>query len=296
MKPVLSFGVVLLITFSAMSQQPKGAVKLTEAKVVRADHVYKKTPQGELTLHRFFPTDWKVSDQRPVIVFFFGGGWKSGAYTQFVPQAEYLASRGIVALSADYRIESKHKTTPDKCVEDAKSAIRWVRTNAGKLGIDPKKIIAAGGSAGGHIAACTALVPAYDALDDFKDVSCIPSALVLFNPVLNLPRPVKDASGDDIAAKISPTRFLSKTTPPTWLVYGDSDSMLEQGVEYAKKARDLGVPVELLVAPKQPHGFFNRSPWIESTAHSADAWMVSRGYLTGVSTLKPAADAILKVK
>src|SRR5262245_46851805 len=84
-----------LITPSAQAERPK----LTDAKVQTADHVYKKTPQGELTLHGFFPTDWKATDKRPVIVFFFGGGWKNGAYTQFVPQAEYFASRGIVALS-----------------------------------------------------------------------------------------------------------------------------------------------------------------------------------------------------
>jgi acetyl esterase/lipase len=284
---------LVLIGGPALGQQPKGTIRLTEVKVIKADHIYKKTPEGELTLHGFFPAEWKATDKRPVIVFFFGGGWKNGAFTQFVPQAEYFASRGIVALSADYRIESKHKTTPDKCVEDAKSAIRWVRANAAKLGVDPDKIIASGGSAGGHIAACTALVEGFDSPDDPKGVSSIPAVLLLFNPALNLPREVKDAKGDDIAAKISPTRYLTKNAPPTWLVYGESDAMLAHGKEYATKAKELGVQVELLTAPKQPHGFFNRSPWIEATTHAADAWLVSKGYLTGTGNLKPSADASL---
>jgi acetyl esterase/lipase len=178
--------VLAAMSVPAAAQQPKPAVKLTDAKVTTADHVYKKTAEGELTLQSFFPPDWKATDQRPVVVFFFGGGWKNGAYTQFVPQAEYFASRGLVALSADSRIESKHKTTPDKCVEDAKSAIRWVRANAGKLGAHPDRVIASGGSAGGHIAACTALVDGFDAADDPKDTSCVPAALLLFNPALNL--------------------------------------------------------------------------------------------------------------
>lgn len=294
MTRTLSLLAVAAVALPAVAQENKAAVKLTDAKLTTSDHVYKKTPEGELTLHGFYPSDWKATDTRPVVVFFFGGGWKSGAYTQFVPQAEYFASRGLVALSADYRIASKHKTTPDKCVEDAKSAIRWVRANAGKLGVDPDKIIASGGSAGGHIAACTALVDGFDSPDDPKGVSCVPAALLLFNPALNLKNVVKDAKGDDIAAKISPTKFLTKKAPPTWLVYGDGDPALEQGKEYAKTAKGLGVSVVLLSAAKQPHGFFNRSPWVESTAHVADAWLVENGYLTGKSTLKPADTAALE--
>ncbi len=168
-----------------------------------------------------------------------------------------------------------------------------MRANAGKLGVDADKVIASGGSAGGHIAACTALVDGFDSPDDPKDTSCVPAALLLFNPALNLPREIKDAKGTDIAAKISPTKFLSKKTPPTWLVYGDADPMLAQGEEYSKAAKELGVPVELSSAPKQPHGFFNRSPWVESTTHAADAWLVEKGFLTGKSTLKPADTAAL---
>src|SRR4029079_6969023 len=136
--------VALVTGIPAANAQPKRP-KLTDAKVLTADHVFKKTPEGELTLHCFMSADWKETDMRPVVVFFFGGGWKNGSYTQFVPQSEYFASRGIVALSSDYRIESKHQTTPDIAVEDSKSAIRWVRANAAKLGIDPEKVIASGG-------------------------------------------------------------------------------------------------------------------------------------------------------
>ncbi len=293
--PVMfALGLLAAGALPTVAQQPKGAVKLTDAKVITADHVYKKASGGELTLHGFFPADWKATDKRPVVVFFFGGGWKSGAYTQFVPQCEYFAGRGLVTLSADYRIESKHKTTPDKCVEDAKSAVRWVRAHADKLGIDPDKVIASGGSAGGHIAACTALVEGFDAATDPKDTSCVPNALLLFNPALNLPREVKDADGKDIAAKISPTKFLGKKTPPTWVVFGDADAMLGQGEEYAKKAKELGVSMELYTAPKQPHGFFNRSPWIESTTAVADQWLVKQGYLKGDGTLKPDEKAVLE--
>ena len=75
-------------------------------------------------------------------MFFFGGGWKNGSYLQFVAQSDYFASRGMVAASADYRIESIHHTTPDKCVEDAKSAVRYLRQHASELGLDPDKVVA----------------------------------------------------------------------------------------------------------------------------------------------------------
>jgi acetyl esterase/lipase len=283
-------------TFSPAITQPKGAAKLTEAKIATADHVYKKTPQGELTLHGYLPPDWKATDKRPAIVFFFGGGWKNGSHTQFTPQAEYFASRGMVAFSADYRIESKHKTTPDCCVEDAKSAVRWMKANAAKLGIDPEKIVASGGSAGAHIAACTATVNGFDASADPKQ-SSVPAALLLYNPALNLTsRVIKGAKGDDVAGKISPTRHLDSSCPPTWITFGSDDPMHTQGIEFAAKARGLGVPVTLLIAPKQPHGFFNRDPWLPSTTAAADAWLVERGFLTGKCTIVPPHTAKLESK
>lgn len=199
-----------MLTSNVFSQEKKSKkgppAKLTTADIRSEQQLYRKTPQGELFMHLYYPPDWKGSDRRPVIVFFFGGGWKNGAYTQFVPQAEYFASRGLVAACADYRIESKHKTTPDACVEDAKSAVRWLRGNASKLGIDPDKLIASGGSAGGHLAAATSLVEGFDAADDDKSISCKPNALVLFNPASTWPI---SASAQSLTprARISPRPF-----------------------------------------------------------------------------------------
>lgn len=290
----LALALTLLFAAPAVAQRP--TPKLTDARVKTADHVYKKTPQGELTLHGFFPADWTATDRRPVIVFFFGGGWKNGSFTQFVPQAEYFAGRGIVALSADYRIESKHKTAPDAAVEDARSAVRWVRANAGKLGIDPDKLIAAGGSAGGHLAACTAYLDGFDAAGDPKE-SCSPNALVLFNPALNLSaagREIKGAGGSDLRKALSPNLFVKAGGPPAVIFFGTSDRLMATGKEYVGKAKELGLRAELYTAAGQPHGFFNRPPWLEATAKQADEFLASLGYLTGGPTVKPKADAALK--
>ena len=137
---------------------------------------YKETPQGKLFLHAYYPVNWKASDQRPAVVFFFGGGWSGGSYLQFTRHADYLASRGMVAFCADYRIANKHKTPPKACVSDGKSAMRWIRSHAAQLGIDPEKILAGGGSAGGHVAAATATIAAFDEAIDDTSVSCQPQA------------------------------------------------------------------------------------------------------------------------
>ena len=293
----LSLVAVLVLAAPTFAQKkPRPIPKLTDAKVQTTDFVYKKTPQGELTLHGFFPAGWKPTDRRPVIVFFFGGGWKNGDFTKFVPQAEYFATRGIVAISADYRILNTHKTKPDAAVEDAKTAIRWVRANAGKLGIDPDKVIAGGGSAGGHLAAATAFVQKFDAADDPK-ASAVPNALVLFNPFLNgTGKTIEGTDGTNVAEAISPTLHLNKGAPPAIIFFGTDDKMLDQGKEYAAKAKELGVRADLYTAAGQPHGFFNRPPWLEVTTKQADEFLTSLGYLDGEPTLALPAKAPALVK
>jgi len=291
----------LLLTFSILpafaqkAKKPaKGTIKLTTAPVKTSEMVYKKTPQGELKLHVFSPSgEVQAAVQRPCVVFFFGGGWKSGTFQQFVPQAEYLATRGLVAACADYRILNEHKTLPDKSVEDAKSAIRWVRGHATELGIDPTKVIAAGGSAGGHLAACTALVSAYDADTDDKTISAKPNALVLFNPAMNIGTLFKERGTAErggvtleMAEAITPNNFVTKDTPPAILFFGTADKLKLGADEYVQKARALGLRAEMWTAKDMPHGFFNREPWIHVTARKMDEFLISLGYLGGEPTLK----------
>jgi len=280
---------------------PKPTLKLTTAPVQSREVVYKKTPQGELKLHLYSPPA-PAAAPRPIVVFFFGGGWKSGSYLQFVPQAEYLASRGLVAACADYRILSQHQTQPDKAVEDAKSAIRWVRGHAAELGIDPAKVIAAGGSAGGHLAACTAYVSAYDAESDDKTISARPDALVLFNPAMNIGTLFRQRSGAErggvtleMADAITPNLFVTRQGPPAILFFGTADALKQGGDEYLQKARALGLRAEMWSAADMPHGFFNRAPWTHVTARKMDEFLISLGFLGGEPTLAlPAGAPALK--
>ncbi len=88
--------------------------------------VYKTTLQGDLKVTIYFPPNWKASDRRPAIVFFFGSSCATGSPAQFAPTAEYFAARGMLAVTPEYRTESMHHTPPERCIEDGQSAIRWL--------------------------------------------------------------------------------------------------------------------------------------------------------------------------
>lgn len=273
-----------LLAFALLVQDPA----LTE-------HVYKKTPQGEL---KVFVHGAKKGEKRPAIVFFFGGGWTSGTPEQFRRQAEHFARRGMVAARADYRVASRHKTSPLESVEDAKSAVRWLRTNAGELGIDPDRIVGSGGSAGGHLAATATITETGDAKDEDLSISSKPNLMVLFNPVFDIvsiradrmPGPDKEAQ----AKSISPIFFVKKETPDAIVFFGTGDRLLDQGRKYLERSKEAGYKVELYTADGQPHGFFNKSPWMEATLRLADGFLVERGYLKGESGVAAPNGATLK--
>ncbi len=262
--------------------------------------VYKKIGERTLDIIVHYPADWSAEDKRPAIVFFFGGGWNKGNPSQFEAQANYLAGRGMVALRADYRLKSKDGVSPDKCVEDARSAMRWIRANAASLGIDHGKIVASGGSAGGHLAACCGMAESADDPNDDLTISARAQALLLFNPVMSFMHMelAGRVNGDtEIARKISPTEHLAADTPPCILFFGSQDRLKALADEYAAKARTLGVRCDEYVQEGVGHGFFNRSPYTEATLHAADEFLASLGYLQGPPTFeRPSSEALASAR
>ncbi len=245
--------------------------------------VFKRTPQGDLKLHFDYPGDWKASDSRPAIVFFFGGGWKGGTLAQFSRQAAYLAARGMVAVRADYRVQSRHGTSPVECVEDGKSAIRWVRANAAMLGVNPDKIVGSGGSAGGHVAACAALVEGLETDGEDHSVSSKPDIMVLYNPVMETnSQTFRERIGNEkMALMISPVHWISSHMPAGIMFFGTEDRLIEPAVRSLDKADSLGARLEMWTAEGQGHGFFNQSPWLEWTLYLTDQFLQKHGYLEG---------------
>ncbi|TKJ37763.1 MAG: hypothetical protein CEE38_06755 [Planctomycetes bacterium B3_Pla] len=276
---VLTANLLVLLSGAILCAQ-----ETTNSKTV----TYKTVGEKELKIHVHFPPDWKAGDRRSAIVFFFGGGWNSGTVGQFEFQAEYLAGRGMVAARADYRVKSRDGVTPDKCVEDARSAVRWMRKNSKRLGIDPKKLIASGGSAGGHLAACTMIAESVEAEGDDLAISTVPQAMLLFNPVLSFENEqmlTRLGENKHLARKISPTSHLHKNAPPALILFGTNDRLKVFGDEYWKKAEEIGVRADKYIAEGQGHGFFNRPPWRERTLIAADKFLASLGFMEGEPTV-----------
>jgi acetyl esterase/lipase len=247
-------------------------------------YVYKTIGEKKLRMHVDFPPGWKKTDTRPVIVFFHGGSVRA-----FARQAKYFAGRGLVCARPDYRNLSKDGVAPDKCVEDARSAVRWVRANAAELGIDSQKLITAGGSAGGHLAACAIIPESVETADADLSISTIPQAMVLFNPVLSFMQGGLSnlVNGDEeIAAKISPLLYVNADTPPSIVMFGTRDRLKAFGDLWWAKAKEIGFRADKYTAEGGGHGFFNSSPWLERTMIAADKFLASLGYLEGEPTIE----------
>jgi len=263
---------------------------------------YKTIGDVKLDMTIQLPDGWKPEDKRPAIVFFFGGGWSSGSPTQFENQARYLASRGMVAMAADYRVKSRQGVKAVSCVADAKSAIRWVRANAVRLGIDPHRVAAGGGSAGGHLAAAVAVLPGLDDPADDKSVSCVPDALVLFNPALVL-APIEGAEMKGFLAQvtadrfgcepeeISPAHHVKAGAPPTIIFHGRADTTVPYSTTeiFRNRMVSAGNRCELVGAEGQVHGFFNfgrnENRFALETLQAADQFLASLGWVQGEATV-----------
>ena len=249
--------------------------------------VYKKASGSDLYIYQFAPEahDPKT-EKRPAVVFFFGGGWNGGKVNQFVPQSRYLAARGMVAFVADYRVKSRQKVSPNACVEDGKSAVRWIRKNADRLGIDTDKIVAGGGSAGGHVAAAAGICDGFENDKEDLSISSKPNALLLFNPVYDNQH--EGGYGHDRIKEwfpaISPAHNITADDPPTIVFLGSQDKLIPVATaeSFRDKMIEQKIQTELHVYDGQTHGFFNpRRGGFGDTLAKSDEFLVKLGYLSG---------------
>ena len=249
-----------ILTMSLLACSPV-AFSAPKPEVRKPDEVvvYCKTEQAELGMEIFRPKGWKEGDSRSAVVFFFGGGWVGGSTAQFYPQATRLASLGMVAYCADYRVQSRHKTSPFEAVADAKAAIRWIWRNAKSQGVNRDQIVAAGGSAGGHLAACCGLVTGHDEVGE-GEPAFIPAAMALFNPVIDTSR--KGYGYGKLKQRyreISPVEHVHALVVPTLVLVGSADTTTPPAGHKLFKARmeERGRSCSLFVSEGQKHGFFN---------------------------------------
>lgn len=244
---------------------------------------YRKIESTELKLWIFGESDPKAL--KPAIVFFFGGGWNSGSPGQFEKQARHFAKRGMITITADYRVKSRQGVPVVECVKDAKAAIAWVRENAGRLGIDPDRIAASGGSAGGHLAASTGTISGIGKEER-------PNAMILFNPACTLApiaswQPPGARAGLSVewlgveAQVISPAHHIGPHTPPTLILHGKEDTTVPYAsvVAFESVMKQAERPCQLVGYDGAGHGFFNRGRDYDRTLAEADRFLVELGWI-----------------
>ncbi|MFO0923723.1 MAG: alpha/beta hydrolase [Pirellulales bacterium] len=263
------------------------------------EHVYCKRGDTPLKLYAFNPPP-NFKTPRPAIVFFFGGGWASGNPRQFEQHCRYLASRGMVAITADYRVSTRHATKAIDAVQDAIDAFTFVRQHAKEWNIDPNRIAASGGSAGGHLAACLSTVSAPLPLSTRKESH--PNALILYNPAAALAAypgmqaatqkrtlGLAERMGID-PEELSPAHHVTKDMPPTIQFFGTDDDLLGGAKFMHDQMKERGVRSELLTYEGQVHGFFNygrnSNKYFLETLDATDTFLQSLGWLEGPSQVR----------
>lgn len=253
--------------------------------------LYKQIDTTKLFMKIYKPPNFNAIHKYPAMVFYFGGGWNGGSINQFEPHAKYFSTRGIICILADYRVKKRHHTTPFESLKYAKSAIRYLRENAQQLGIDTSKIIAAGGSAGGHLAAATALIEDYNEQTDNLAVSCIPNALVLFNPVIdNGPGGYGFERIGEHYKNFSPLHNIKSGAPPTIIFLGTKDRLIPVAtVKYYQKVMEkVNSPCQLYLYKNQGHGFFNynKFKYYKKTVSETDEFLQAQGFLKRINKIK----------
>lgn len=258
------------------------AAKIEPTRVV----VYKKVGGRELHLNIFEPRNLKAGDRRPCFLSIHGGGWTGLSPRRQYPFAAHFAKLGMVGICVEYRLVQKGSgSTVFDCVKDSRSAMRYVRAHATELGVDPQKIVANGGSAGGHLAAGTALFDGVDEAGEDTNVSCVPNALVLFFPVIDTSKEGYGAGKiGERWQEISPLHRVKSGVPPTILFHGTGDTVTPfKGAQAFRDAMvKAGNRCELVVNEGGVHGYLMRDRAIyEDTLRRTEAFLKSLEMLSG---------------
>lgn len=224
----------------------------------------------------------RPSDGRrlPAVLAVHGGGWTGGRKEAFRPIAEALAARGWVVASTSYRLASEAPFPG--AVHDVKAAVRWIRAHAEEWGIDPDRIGAVGGSAGGHLVGLVATTAGRTLEEDgavaWSDQSSLLQAAVLLGAgvdqlarALEAPRPIPNQIlffGGPVAERRasyiegSPFHQLTAACPPLLFLDGEKDMPGQRYVAMRRRMDELAVPHELSVIEGCAHGAWAKEPWL----------------------------------
>lgn len=314
---VINFFAVLFCNNVAQSQTITWQ-HLDSMAMHMASVIYKTTPDTALKLYYLKPANTTLNDKLPAVIWIHGGAWVGGKANIFFANAAYCSLKNTVGFSIDYRLINNNRSSIYNCIADCKSAIRYIKTHAAELNVDTNKIVLVGESAGGHLAACMALLDGHN--DAFnKSINTIPYALVLYNPVVNvatggfikfmdatatLQKPnITDTTAllqqyQTAAKAISPLYLVKKALPPTLIINGTVDKVTpyEYAASFADSLKKYNTKCQLVLLPNMGHAFsiaHYKSPeqQVIDAILIADTFLKKLGILKGDVTLVNGNDA-----
>jgi dienelactone hydrolase len=232
------------------------------AAVTTQDFIYAAygTNTNQQTLTVYYPNGWSSNDLRTCMVLFHGGGWTSGDKSQFTDVCNYFANRGLVAVTANYRLNYTNEnynnptnpiygvTIKTICVQDAKTVIRWVKINHAMLGINTNMIVAGGDSAGAHISTLSQVDYIHNNTNDVTSLSTRVKALVLFSPALA----GSATDPDGVMAYYSATNRL----PPIRFLCGEVDTWKTSSDKLLISMRQMGDDARFWQKKNQGHNYW----------------------------------------
>ncbi|NNC88358.1 MAG: alpha/beta hydrolase fold domain-containing protein [Akkermansiaceae bacterium] len=253
------------------------------------DVVYARFGDRRMLADIFRPTD--RNGLLPAIVVVHGGGWLKGDRTKFRALAIALAKRGYVTMAIDYRLGGEAQFPA--AARDCHEAVRFLRGKAAEYGIEPGRIGAVGGSAGGHLVGLLATtwdVTELHGRDAGDHSSRVQAAIVMAGPMQMLTGSVAERSRTP-GSKSNSNRWIGKTVdeapelyrladahehisksdPPLLFMCGEHDNP-ERNAPSRKKLEEYGIATGLKVYKGGKHGCWNRLPWFDDMVAGMDAW------------------------
>ncbi|HMU47154.1 MAG TPA: pectinesterase family protein [Chitinophagaceae bacterium] len=253
---------------------------------------YCKTPQRELKLDVFYPNE-KSKTKRTAILFIHGGGWRSGNKAMHYPLLQELASLGYVCITPEYRLSTEALYPAG--VYDIKSSIRWVRQHAKQYNIDVNKIVVAGHSAGGELAAfmgATNGMAAFEGEGRFPKRSSIANAVIDLDGTLAFIHP-ESGEGDDskrtsagtywfgysktenpkLWKQAAPLSHVGKHSPPFLFINSSVDRMHAGREDFINMLNQYKIYSEVKTLQGSPHSFLLFHPWFDTTVAYMDRFI-----------------------
>jgi acetyl esterase/lipase len=262
---------------------------------------YVRYGKRALQLDLYLPKSTSLQ-KKPGIVFVHGGGWRAGFRTNFTSMAIGMAERGYVAATISYRLSPEAQYPA--AIYDVKAAIRWLRKNAKKYGVNPEQIAVGGGSAGGQIASLTGVTNGLEKFDPHAKKSSVSSAVQAIVNIDGLsdftseaarfheddPRKNPSAAGAWFGGRYSektavwheasPVFYVNKDTPPILFLISAQERFSVGHKEMIEKMKPFGIPYQVTQIPDSPHSFWLFDPWLQPSVDTVASFLDQKFKIT----------------